>query len=115
MDVVRDVLNNRIAVNYGSLYENVVAQELTAHGRKLFYFNNKGVGEVDFVIESDKAEVIPIEVKSGKNYKRHRALNNLLGVVNYDIQNAYVLHEGNLRTEQKVCYLPVYMVSCLYA
>jgi len=114
MDVVREVLNNRVAVNYGSLYENVVAQELAAHGHKLFYFNNKGVGEVDFVIESDNAEVIPIEVKSGKNYKRHRALNNLLGVVNYDIQNAYVLHEGNLRIEQKACYLPVYMVLCFH-
>jgi predicted AAA+ superfamily ATPase len=113
MDVVRDMLNNRIGVNYGALYENAVAQELTAHGHRLYYFKSKRMGEIDFVIEHGNAEVALVEVKSGKDYKRHRALDNVLGVASYDIRKAYVLHEGNLSVESAVRYLPIYMVSCL--
>ena len=113
MDAVRDILNDRIAVNYGALYENAVAQELFAHGHRLFYFKNKNMGEVDFVIEAPSSDVVPVEVKSGKDYKRHRALNNVLDVEGYDIRKAYVLHEGNLVAERKIRYIPIYMVSCL--
>ncbi len=67
------ILNNDINVNYGSIYENVVAQELKSHNYNLFYYNSKKNGEVDFIIENG-TEVLPIEVKSGKGYKRHVAL-----------------------------------------
>jgi predicted AAA+ superfamily ATPase len=113
MNAVRDILNDRIAVNFGALYENVVAQELTAHGHKLFYFKNKSLGEVDFLLESASSDVTPVEVKSGKDYKRHRALNNIMDIASYDIRKAYVLHEGNLVSGSVICYIPIYMVSCL--
>ena len=113
MDVVRDLLNERTGVNYGALYENATAQELAAHGHRLFYFKNKKMGEIDFVIEDRNAEVIPIEVKSGKDYKRHRALDNVMGIANYDMHKAYVLYEGNLYVESAIRYLPIYMASCL--
>lgn len=113
MDATRDVINNHVGVNYGALYENAIAQELTAHGHRLFYFKNRKMGEIDFIIEQRNADVIPIEVKSGKDYKRHRALNNILDVASYGIQKAYVFHEGNVSVASAVRYLPVYMVSCL--
>lgn len=111
MGAVRDILADRVGVNYGALYENAVAQELKAHGHRLFFFKNKKMGEVDFIIEQEDSTVIPIEVKSGKDYKYHRALNNILSVPGYGIQKAYVLHEGNTSAEQKVTYLPIYMIS----
>lgn len=62
----------------GAIYENVVAEELLAHGfENLFYYNSKKMGEVDFVTEYN-GNVFPIEVKSGKDYVRHKALNNIL-------------------------------------
>lgn len=111
MDVVRDVLADRVSVNYGALYENAVAQELTAHGHRLFYFKNQKMGEIDFVVERNDATVIPIEVKSGKKYKRHKALNNVLGAANYGIQKAYVFHEKNISAAPKITYFPIYMIS----
>lgn len=106
------ILSGDINVNFGAVYENVVAQELLCHGYSPYYFNSKAMGEVDFVI-SDGAGVLPIEVKSGKDYERHNALNNLLKCRQYDIDKALVLCEGNLRVEGKVTYAPVYMTMCL--
>jgi predicted AAA+ superfamily ATPase len=113
MDVVRDTLNSKPGVNYGALYENAIAQEITAQGFKLFYFKNKKLGELDFVLEHRNGEVIPIEVKSGKDYNRHRALDNVLEVSSFGINQAIVFHEGNTIKKSTILYLPVYMVSCL--
>ena len=85
-----------------------VAQELKAHGFKLFYFNSKKQGELDFVITVDD-EIVPIEVKSGKDYDRHNALKNVLVNPDYDIKKAYVLCNENLKTSGKITYLPIYM------
>ena len=57
--------------------------------------------------------VVPIEVKSGKSYTRHSALNKVLNVRNYGIEHAVVLHEGNVETKGSVSYLPIYMAMCL--
>jgi predicted AAA+ superfamily ATPase len=98
------------AINYGAIFENVVAQELTAHGfGELYYFNSKKQGEVDFLIEY-KGNVLPLEVKSGKDYKVHSALSNLLSNAEYDIPQAVVLCNGNVNQAGKVMYLPIYMV-----
>lgn len=113
MQVAKGIVSDRLGVNYGSVYENAVAQELKAHGHGLHYFRSKGVGELDFVIEEQSGHVIPIEVKSGKEYKRHSALDNALASKNYAIDRAIVLCEGNVREEQKIAYLPVYMVALL--
>ena len=89
---VLPIMNDKCGVNLGSVYENVVAQELKAHGFKLYYYDNKKNGEVDFLIDSvDLMSVLPIEVKSGKDYYIHTALNNLLKVDEYKITNGIVL------------------------
>ena len=113
MDVMKSILSDRLGVNYGSVYENAVAQELRAHGHDLHYFRSKGLGEVDFVCEAGGGTVLPIEVKSGKEYKRHSALTNILSSQNYEISNAVVLCEDNVSRSEAVRYLPVYMISLL--
>ena len=102
------------SINYGAVYENVVAQELLAHGfENLFYYNSKKMGEVDFVAELN-GKVFPIEVKSGKDYARHRALNNILDCKEYDIPAAIVLCNDNTSQKGKVKYLPVYMMMFIH-
>ena len=112
LDVVRSILSDRIDINYGAIYENFVAQELVAHGFELAYFKNRTIGELDFVVQSHN-RVVPIEVKSGKNYTRHSALNKALNTENYGIERAVVLHEGNVKQVKNVAYLPIYMAMCL--
>ena len=109
-----EVLAGRSDVNYGSPYENFVAQELLASGHGLFYYANSKRGEVDFVIE-DKASgsVSLVEVKSGKSYKRHVALSNLLAVGDYQIAEAIVLCNGNVEREGDRTYLPIYAAGWL--
>lgn len=113
----RDITTGNGDGNYGAIYENVVAQELTSAGFPLFYYNNNRKGEVDFLIETAEGRVIPIEVKSGKDYKLHSALNNLLSSQEYDIECAYVLSEANVVRGEKagkpLYYLPLYMTMCL--
>ena len=73
------VLNDVPSINLGAVYETVVAQELKAHGKKLFYYDNRHKGEVDFLIDDfDSLSVVPIEVKSGRDYRIHSAIDNLL-------------------------------------
>ncbi len=102
------ILNNENGINFGAIFENTVAQELKAHNFKLFYFNNKKQGELDFVIKLDD-EIVPIEVKSGKDYERHNALKNVLANPDYDIKKAYVLCNDNIKETGKITYLPIYM------
>ena len=99
-------------INKGSVYENVVAQELYAHHYPLYYYNNKQKGELDFIIEH-AGEVLPIEVKSGKDYEKHSALDNILRIPEYGIKNAYVFANDNIKTRGQVSYFPIYMVMFL--
>lgn len=114
MDVIRDLLNDRTDINYGALYENVVAQELKAHGFNLFYYKNNSIGELDFVIEHPHGRVLPLEVKSGKSYKRHSALSKALDTKNFGIPKGMVLAEANTQSKENIDYLPIYMVSQLH-
>lgn len=107
-----DILNGKKAINFGSIYENVVAQELVAHGIDPNYFNSKKQGELDFVIER-YGEILPIEVKSGKDYERHAALSNAMGNAAYGIHDAVVFHGGNVKVENGILYAPIYMVHFL--
>ena len=101
------------AINHGSVYENVVAQELLAHGfDELYYYNSKKMGELDFILEYD-GNVFPVEVKSGKDYSRHRALNNILTCPDYDIPQAVVLCNNNFEVKDNVIYVPIYMMMFL--
>lgn len=103
------ILQGKVNVNYGSVFENAVAQELHAHGWKLYYFNSKKQGEIDFVLETDD-EIIPLEVKSGKDYERHNALSKVMSSPNYGIRRAVVLCNDNLHVRGNVEYLPIYMI-----
>lgn len=103
--------------NFGAVYENIVAQELAAAGFPLYYYHSSRKGEMDFLLETGEGAIIPIEVKSGKDYKLHTALNNLLETEEYGIGFAYVLSEHNVSVEKRkgkpVFYLPLYMSMCL--
>lgn len=102
------IINGDNSINYGAVYENAVAQELNSKGFNLYYYNNKRLGEVDFLVEKG-GHVLPIEVKSGKDYTRHRALSNILSVTEFDIKEAFVLSNENISTDGSIIYLPVYM------
>ncbi len=106
------ILNHESSINNGALFENVVAQELNSKGFSVYYYNSKKMGELDFVIELD-GEILPLEIKSGKDYKRHSALNNVLSLENYDIKKALVFSQGNVEVKDKRIYLPIYMIMFL--
>ena len=109
---INAVLGDVCCVNLGSVYESVVAQELHAHGYALHYYDNKQRGEVDFLIDDySTLTVLPIEVKSGKDYKVHSALDKFLATTDYHITRAVVFsNEQNVHVEQGITYMPIYYV-----
>jgi predicted AAA+ superfamily ATPase len=109
------VLNTQNSVNLGAVYETVVAQELKAHGHGLYYYDNKHNGEVDFLIDdNDNLSVLPLEVKSGKDYTVHSALSRFVSVPDYSVKTAYVLsNEREVATRDGITYLPIYYVMFL--
>lgn len=96
LQMVSSPLTSARDVNFGVVYENVVVQGLAAAGLPLWYFYNNHKGEVDFLVGTQQARVLPIEFKSGKDYKPHRTLNNLLGTAEYGIGDSVVLSESNV-------------------
>lgn len=112
---VEQLIMNKDLINFGSAFENVVAQELRAHGHNpLYYFNANNLGEVDFLVEEKShPTVIPVEVKSGRYSRKHAALDKLMQVENYHLGKAVVLHPRNVEVEGSVTYLPLYMVAFL--
>lgn len=106
------VVNQETDINKGAVYENVTAQELSAHGYSCYYYNNKKLGELDFVIEHD-GEVLPIEVKRGKDYKKHSALAQVMRNENYRLSHAVVFSNSNVECNGKITYLPIYMLMFL--
>ncbi|MBQ8309315.1 MAG: AAA family ATPase [Clostridia bacterium] len=109
---VRAIIDDEPSVNLGTVYESVVASELKAHGHKLYYYDNRNNGEVDFLIDDyDSLSVLPIEVKSGKYYKVHSALNKFVSNDDYRIKSAVVLsNEREITTSGKITYMPIYFV-----
>ena len=106
------IVNKESDINKGAVFENVVAQELHAHGYPLYYYNSKKLGEIDFIVEQN-GKSLPIEVKSGKAYNKHSALNNLLDVKEYGIEEAFIFTNDNVKIDGKLNYLPIYMVMFL--
>lgn len=106
------IVNREKDINKGAMYENIVAQELHAHGYKLYYYNSKKKGELDFVVEHG-GKILPIEVKSGKDYQKHSALDNVMAVTDYEIQEAIVFTNDNVKTDGRVTYYPIYMAMFL--
>lgn len=112
---VQPILNDIAGINLGSVYESAVAQELNAHYNKLFYYDNKQKGEVDFLVDdSSTMSVLPIEVKSGKDYTVHSALDNLMAVPDYNIVSSIVFsNDREITKKGNILYLPVYYVMFL--
>lgn len=102
------ILNGDLSVNMGSILENVYAQELSSKDFEV-YFLNKKFGEIDFLIQNS-GKVIPLEIKSGTDYKKHAALNNVLAVEEWKLNKAFVFCSGNVEKEESIVYLPWYMV-----
>lgn len=109
---IRAVLDDNTGINLGSVYESVVAQELMAHGYRLYYYDNRSKGEVDYLIDDyDSLSIIPIEVKSGKDYTIHSALNTFVKNEDYHVKKAFVLSNNQeIKTNGKITYLPIYDV-----
>ena len=106
------ILNGEQDINFGSIYENAVAQEMTAHGIEPKYYCSPKHGELDFLVERN-GKVVPIEVKSGKHYQRHRALGHVMASDEYGIDSALVLNDDAVKMENGVRYAPVYQVMFL--
>ena len=106
------IISGEDKLNYGAIFENYIAQELTACEHDLYYYNNKKRGELDFLIEYD-GEVLPIEVKSGKDYKVHRALSNIMDCGEFNLNRALIFNNSNLKVEGKLTYAPIYMAMFL--
>ena len=103
-----ELISQNGEVNNGAHFENAVAQQLLANGLEPYFCKKKNVGELDFLIEMG-GRVVPIEVKSGKNYKSHKALDNFMDVSEYHLERAYVFSTSNVEKEENIIYLPIYM------
>lgn len=114
---LRPILSDEKSINLGAVYESVVAQELRAHGHKLFYYDNRQRGEVDFLIDDyTQLSVMPIEVKSGKDYTVHSALNKLLSVPDYHIRMGCVISNSQqVQQVGNVFYMPIYYIMFVEA
>ena len=109
---IRAILEDERSINLGSVYESVVASELIAHGYNPFYYDNRSKGEVDYLIDDyDSLSAVPIEVKSGKDYTVHSALNTFVKNDDYHVKKAFVLSNAReITTNGKITYLPIYDV-----
>lgn len=109
---INAILDDQKSINLGSVYETIAASELKAHGKKLYYYDNRNKGEVNFLIDDyDSLSVVPIEVKSGKDYTIHSALNNFVNNEDYHIQKGYVVsNERTIRQKGKIIYVPIYYI-----
>lgn len=103
------------SINLGAVYETAVAQELIAHDYVLRYYDNKTKGEVDFIVDDyDTLSALPIEVKSGNDFKRHRALDKFIQNDDYNIKNAILFSNSrDVQRVGKVIYMPIYYVMFL--
>jgi len=107
-----EILNGRLEINMGSILEDAIALQLKANGFILRYYDSKRHGEVDFVIQNGM-RIDLAEVKSGGDYKKHKALDNVLGVEGWSFGGVYVLCADNIETENGITYLPWYLVMFL--
>ncbi|MCI6418735.1 MAG: AAA family ATPase [Bacteroidales bacterium] len=112
---INAVLQDERSINLGTAYESVVAQELRAHGFKLYYYDNKKKGEVDFLINDySTTQVLPLEIKSGKDYKEHSALSKFLDEKEYNIHQAIVFsNEPRVWQDNGIWYMPIYYIMFL--
>ena len=120
-EVYSQILNDRLSVNEGMLYENVIAQMLVANGHKLYFYTHyspqkhRNDIEIDFIISNNsklKYKMYPIEVKSGKKYTT-TSLNRFMEKYKSRIGESYIIHPRNLDMKNNIVCIPAYMTFCL--
>lgn len=121
-EIYKKLLFDRLEVNKGMIMENIVAQMLAASGHKLYFYSNASRDdaasrmEIDFLIAKSKISsrhnISPIEVKSGKNYTLS-SLKKFMGKYKEQLDIAYVLHTGDLKVDDGIVFLPLYMTPLL--
>ena len=121
-EVYNKIMLDKLAVNFGNLMENVVAQILTANGHSLYFYSNpdrtdsSSRMEIDFLIAkntiTNKHNILPIEIKTGKNYTLS-SLRKFRDKFRDQIGVPYVFHEGEYKEEDGIVFLPLFMVICL--
>lgn len=121
-EIYKKILFDKLEFNEGMIMENMVAQMLVASGHKLYFYSNPSREdtssrmEIDFLIAKSKISsrhnISPIEVKSGKNYTLS-SLNKFITKYREQLHTPYVLHTGDLKEDDDIVYLPIYMTSLL--
>ena len=120
-DIYRKLLFGKLEANVGMLVENVVAQMLVASGHNLYFFSKSSEKkeermEIDFLLLKSKVtsrhNIIPIEVKSGKNYTLS-SLNKCVTAYSESIATPKVIHAADFKQEAGITYLPLYMTPLL--
>jgi predicted AAA+ superfamily ATPase len=121
-EIYKKLLFDKLAVNKGMIFENIVAQMLVASGHKLYFYDNSSRSdptlrmEIDFLIAKDKISnrhnISPIEVKSSKNYTL-TSIRKFRKKYHEQLNTPYILHTNDLRVEDSIVYLPVYMTPLL--
>lgn len=111
-NVQYEILQGNMEVNMGSIVENVIAQQLVTNGFELHYFDRKSVCELDFIVQKNNSP-IALEVKSGKDYHRHAALEKALENNEWNLHESIVFCIGNIEKNKKITYFPLYMVQFL--
>lgn len=109
---INAILMDKKQINLGAVYETIAAQELIAHGHKLYYYDRRKIGEVDYLIDDyDSLSVLPIEIKSGSDENNFRALPKLINDINYNIQKAYVFNnKREIKNDGKIIFMPIYFI-----
>ena len=121
-EIYKKLLFGKLEVNEGMLFENIVAEMLTANERKLYFYSNSSRNdrndrmEIDFLVAkskvTDRHNISPLEVKSGKNYTLS-SINKFRYKFSEQLNIPFVLHTENLSEKDGIIYLPVYMTGLL--
>ena len=122
VDIAKKILFDKLEFNEGMIIENMVAQMLVSSGHKLYFFSNpsrldsSSRMEIDFLIAKSKISsrhnISPIEVKSGKNYTIS-SLGKFIKKYKEQLYIPYVIHTADLKEEDGITYLPIYMTELL--
>ena len=112
---IKPILEDIESINLGSVYETFAATELKAHTGSIYYYDNKKNGEVDYLVDDyENLTILPIEIKSGKNYYVHSAISNLMQISNYSIKEG-LLFSNNKEVKEKsgILHMPIYYISLI--
>lgn len=120
-NLYKQIMEDKLSLNEGMIYENMISQMLTAAGKKLFFYTryseekHRNDIEIDFMISNDsktKFKIIPIEVKSSKNYTSI-SLNKFHSSFSRKIAQSYIIHPKNLFVDEKIIRIPPYMLPLI--